>query len=149
MRARHGGLSLEVPVGFRDQSTIQLMRDARTVGGKPDPRDFPISYTLTRDRVGKAPDPLLYLKSKLVQLKPRLSRYHEELCEKTELAGHPAARARFTFVAEYELVQLVLVWFAGDDLLTATVTTTRAGVDEAWKALEEISRTVRVDEPML
>lgn len=143
MRIRYGTLSLEAPEGFRDQSTIQLLRDVRIVDGKPDPEDFPVSFTLNRDKVGKAPEPLLYLKSKLAQLKPRLAQYREDFSEKTEVEGHAAAKAQFTFVAEFELVQLVLVWFAGDDLFTGTVTTTKPGVREAWRILESIVRTVR------
>jgi hypothetical protein len=136
MRYSAGTFSFESPAGFTVQASVTLTRP----GAKPQP---PLGVTLTQDQVGQLQSPLAFLEGKLSQLREHLQRYALVSCEASTVGTHRAAKAQFTFVAEVELVQLVLVWFMGETLMTATVTTTAPGVADGWAALDAVATSVR------
>lgn len=145
-RATYGPLSFEMPEGFVDDTTVAIAKPLRMVDGKPtDPDGYPLNLTITRDKVGSAPDPLRYLQVKLGQLRPALQQYKQGLVEATTVNEHPAARAQFSFVAHFALEQLVLVWFAHDDLVTATLTTTELGVEQGWQVISQVAASVELE----
>src|SRR5688572_13053874 len=109
MKVRHGDIAFELPPGFADQTAVQLFRETK---------EYPLSVTLTLDRVGEAPGPLPYLRAKLEALRPGLPEYKLVSCEAAKVGAHEAARAHFTFEAPPELSQLVVVFFAGKKLVS-------------------------------
>ena len=145
MRTHYGPLSFEVPAGFADQSTISLIKGIEFKEGKAvDAEGFPLSITVARDEVGNAPRPELYLQHKITQLRTRLAQFELSFLEEGEVGDHPAARAQFSFVAQFKLLQLVLVWFVGEELIAVTLTTTEPGIDVGWQTLEQFSATVEL-----
>ena len=139
----YGPLTFMMPDGFQDDSTIAISRPLELKGSKPaDPDGYPINLTINRDKVGQAPNPLRYLEVKLQQLRSALQQFELDFVETTTISEHEAARARFDFVAHFALTQLVYVWFAGEDLLTTTLTTTAAGVEEGWRVLRQVSESI-------
>lgn len=146
MRITYPCMSFELPEGFEDQSSIQIARPiAVDAQGRALAADtYPLSIALNRDHKGKAPSPTLYLKAKLAQLQAQLPQFQSVEERGSEVAGLPAARAHFTFVAKFQLAQLVLVWFVDDTVVTATLSTTPAGVTEGWQVLDALAETIDV-----
>ena len=133
MRATYGDVSFECPAGFANQTMISLMRESAGQGGD---EDYPISITVQHGKVGdEQGSPLAYLEDKLGQLSKQLNQYELALSEETTVGDHPAAKAHFSFVNQFKLEQLLLIWFQGDHLFAATVSTLPAGVDESWDVL--------------
>ncbi len=146
MRITHGDVSFELPEGFRDESTIVISRPVslNAKGVQLDENAYPLSLSLVHDEVARAPGPLAYLQLKLNQLRQSLGQFEVASCEAAEVGGHAAARAQFSFVAQFELHQLVLVWFVAERSYTVTLTTTRRGIEEGWQQLDAFVASLRI-----
>ena len=133
MRAAYGDVSFECPAGFANQTMISLMRES---AGKAEDEDYPISITVQHGKVGEdQSSPLAYLEDKLEQLSKQLNQYELHSSEDTTVNEHPAAKAHFSFFNQFKLEQLLLIWFQGEHIFAATVSTLPAGVDESWAIL--------------
>jgi len=137
MRATYGSVSFESPEGFANQTMISLMRES---AGNGEADDYPISITVQHGKVGdEQGSPLAYLEDKLGQLSKQLNQYELSLSEETKVGDHSAARAHFSFVNQFKLEQLLLIWFQGEHLFAATVSTLPAGVEESWEVLTKLA----------
>tara|TARA_B100000959_G_C14525353_1_gene437172 strand:- start:10 stop:441 length:432 start_codon:yes stop_codon:yes gene_type:complete len=137
MRSTYGDVSFESPEGFQNQTMISLMRES---AGKAGDDDYPISITVQHGKIAEGDaGPLTYLEGKLEQLAKQLNQYELNGSEETTVGECTAAKAHFSFVNQFKLEQLLLIWYQGDNLFAATVSTLPAGVEESWEVLNKLA----------
>lgn len=141
MRVTHATIDFEMPDGFVDSTAVSLERPVPLdKNGHPVPgaKGYPLSITVNRDVVGKAPAPLPYLQNKINQIRTQLEEFKLDYCKEEQVGPYKCAKAHFSFVSYFQLEQLVLVFFIGDALMTATLTTTEPGIEEGWAVLTKL-----------
>lgn len=141
MRITHATIDLEMPEGFTDSTTVSLERPIPLdKNGKalPGAKGYPLSVTINRDVVGKAPGAVPYLQNKINQIRGQLQDFNLDFCKEEKVGPYTCAKAHFSFVSYFQLEQLIYVFFIGDALMTATLTTTQPGIEEGWEVLTNI-----------
>lgn len=143
----HATISFDMPEGFKDSTTVSIERPIPVdQNGKaiPGAKAYPLSMTISRDVVGKAPGPVPYLQNKINQIRGQLQDFKLEYCKEETVGSYKCAKAQFSFVSYFQLQQLVYVFFIDDALMSATLTTTEPGIEEGWEVLTKLVSTIKL-----
>ncbi len=147
MRVTHATIDFDMPEGFNDATTVSLEKPVPLdKNGRPLPgaKGYPLSITIGRDVVGKAPAPVPYLQNKINQIRPQLENFKLDFCQEAQVGPYSCAKAHFSFVSYFQLEQLIYVFFIGDALMTATLTTIEPGIEEGWQVLAKVVESIKL-----
>jgi hypothetical protein len=108
------------------------------------PDAYPVSLTLTSLMVPHDACPFHYLRKTADVLRGYYRGFEVSFCKRTRVGGYPAARAQCSFVTNFKIFQLHIVWLVEKELVTCTMLVSESGVEKGWKKLRRFVDSIRL-----
>ena len=108
------------------------------------PDAYPVTLTLNTFVAHFTASALDYLRSTGVELEKHFSAFKTDFCEKATVGEFPAARAQYSLVTNFRILQLHYAWLVSSMLITATMTVTESGSARGWVDLQNFVESVTI-----
>ncbi|MGD8370883.1 MAG: hypothetical protein PVF76_07720 [Syntrophobacterales bacterium] len=106
------------------------------------PDAYPVTLTLNTFVAHLAGSALDYLRNTSEVLKKHFKGFQTDFCEEDTVGEFRAARAQSSYVTNFRIFQLHIVWLARGLLVTATMTVPESGVEKGWADLRSFVESV-------
>jgi len=108
------------------------------------PDAYPVSITLTSLMAPNDACPLDHLRKTADVLRRYYRSFEVSFSKKSRVGEHSAARAQCSFVTNFKIFQLIIVWLADKELVTCTMMVSESGVEKGWKKLRRFVDSIRL-----
>ena len=108
------------------------------------PDAYPVSITLTSLMAPNDACPVDHLRKTADVLGSYYKDFEVSYCNKSRVGEYPAARAQCSFVTNFRIFQLIIVWLADKELVTCTMMVSESGVEKGWKELRRFVDSIRL-----
>jgi hypothetical protein len=108
------------------------------------PDAYPVSITLTSLVAPQNVCPLDHLHHTADVLQRYYKGFEVGYCKKTRVGEYSAACAQYSFVTNFKIFQLIIVWRADKELVTCAMMVSESGVEKGWKELRRFVDSIRL-----
>lgn len=108
------------------------------------PDAYPVSITLTSRMMPTDACPLNHVRKTVDVLREHYKGFEVGFCQRNKVVDYPAARAQCSFVTNFKIFQLLIVWIVDKELVTCTMMVSESGVEKGWKDLERFVDSIRL-----
>jgi hypothetical protein len=108
------------------------------------PDAYPVSITLTSLMAPHNARPLDHLRKTADVLRRYYKGFEVSYCKKTRVGEYSAARAQHSFVTNFKIFQLIIVWLADKELVTCSMMVSESGVKKGWKEMRRFVDSIRL-----
>lgn len=105
---------------------------------------YPVNITLTSRMATSGTHPLNHVRKTADVLQGYYRGFEVHFCKKTRVGGYPAARAQCSFVTNFKIFQLIIIWLVDKELVTCTMMVPESGVEKGWKVVQGFVDSVRL-----
>lgn len=106
------------------------------------PNAYPVTLTLNTFVAHFTASALDYLRNTGEELEKHFSAFRTNFCEEATVGEFPAARAQYSLVTNFRILQLHYAWLVNSMLVTATMTVTKSGSARGWTDLRNFVESV-------
>ncbi len=108
------------------------------------PDAYPVNITLTSIMAPWNAQPLNHLRTTADVLRKYYKGFEVGFCKRSRVGEYPAARAQCSFITNFKIFQLFIVWLVDVELVTCTMMVPESGVEKGWKAVQGFVDSVRL-----
>ena len=108
------------------------------------PDAYPVNITLTTLMAPSDVQPLDHLRKTADVLRRYYKGFEVSFCKRSRVGEYPAARAQCSFVTNFKIFQLSIVWLVDKELVTCTMMVPESGVEKGWKDLRKFVDSIRL-----
>jgi len=98
------------------------------------PDAYPVSIILTSLMAPHNACPMDHLRKTADVLGSYYKDFEVSYCNKSRVGEYPAARAQCSFVTNFRIFQLIIVWLADKELVTCTMMVSESGVEKGGRS---------------
>lgn len=113
---------------------------------EPSDETFPLNMVLVTLVNITDMKPLDYLNTKLEELKKHMDEFQIDFCKKDKVQGHPGACSQNSFMSNFKIYQIEIIWALDQELVTASMMVTPPKLQKAWGDLRAFVNTVQLEE---
>ena len=108
------------------------------------PDAYPVHITLTSLFVPNDACPFDHLRQTADVLRGYYRGFEVSFCKRSRVGEYPAARAQCSFITNFKIFQLIIVWLVDVELVTCTMMVPVSGVEKGWKKLRRLVDSIRL-----
>jgi len=107
-----------------------------------DPDLFPISINLFTQMAKHNADHLEYLRNNIEILRPFFNDFQADPCHEETIGDLKAALCQCSFLSNFRIYWLMIIWVADSMLVSATTMVPESGVQKGWKDIRRFVESV-------
>ena len=108
------------------------------------PDAYPASITLTSRMAPTDACPFDHLRKTADVFQSHYKGFEVGFCQRSRVGEYPAARAQYSFITNFKIFQLLIVWLVDRELVTCAMMVSESGVEKGWKELEGFVDSIRL-----
>jgi hypothetical protein len=105
---------------------------------------YPVNITLTSRMATSGAHPLHHLRKTVDVFRECYKGFEVGFCKKTRVGDYRAAHAQCSFLTNFTIFQLIIVWLVDKELVTCTMMVPESGVEKGWNTVRMFVDSVRL-----